>query len=286
MLYVPTRGGLNFSVNNQATPSLTPGTSITPGNNSFPAYAEILSDASVTEDCFGIFIRITGISVAATSKSALVNIGSDPTGGTSFATIIPNLLCSEAATSNATVPSDGIDYYFPLYIKSGTSLAAQGSVNNATVGTMRVYVKLFGGQEYAERQKWGFTVEQFGAVTASSKGTDLTPGNTGAEGTYVQMGSNLTNDYFWWQLGVGITQGTTTNLAYDWDLARGDGSSKQIMIPDESIVTGTSEATVKHLQALGCYERPATVGEGIYARGTCSGTANTGWSAIAYGMPV
>ena len=284
MYYVPPRGGYEFTVNNQATPSLTPGTSITPGNNTFPAYAEILPN--IAEDCYGIFIRTTGIGATGLSKNALLNIGCDVTGGTTFTTIISSLMVSNAATGAATLGATGVDYYFPLYIPAPSALAAQISVNNATVGTARVYVQLHGKPQYAERCKFGMKVDSFGAVAASSKGTDVTPGNTGAEGTWVALSGTLDNNYFWWQLGAGINNATITNLAYHWDIARGDGTTKNIIVENEMCITGTNENMSMPLSNVNDYQHEAGVGEIIYGRGTCSSTAGTSWSMMAYGVAI
>jgi hypothetical protein len=283
MLWVPAMGGFEWSISNQEGASLTPGTSITPGNNSFPTPTEILSDTVVTEDCYGIFIRFSGNAVAGASRNTLVNIGADPAGGTSFTTIIPNLMASEAITPVGTFPGMGYDYYFPLYIKAGTALSASASVNNATVGTLRCFVKLFGKPKRKDMLKYGMKVDSFGEVTASSKGTDITPGN-GAEGTYVQLGSNTTTNYFWWQCGFGIANSTITNVPYWLDLARGDGSNKQLIIQNEQFYAGTSESLSRNLWGDYGYQAEVPSGVGIYGRAWAGGSPVTGCSMMAYGV--
>jgi hypothetical protein len=283
MLWTMSDGGFRFVASNQDAPSLTPGTSITPGNNTYPAYAEILSDASVTEDCFGIFIRVTGINVSTTAKDAIFKIGIDTAGGTTFVDFISHLSASCAQSTATTVAAGCVDYYFPVFIPAGTAIAATCSVNNATVGTARVFIKLFGGVARRELLAYGHGVDSFGEVTGSSRGTTITPGTSGAAGTYVQMGSNTAKQYMWWQVGFGINNGTITNLAYWVDLAAGDATNKDIIISDEQYQAGTQEGLSGPRTYMN-YWREVPSGVGIYARASSSGTPVSGCSAIAHGV--
>ncbi len=60
-LLVPYGPGARFTADNWgANPSATPGTSITPGGSGAEGtYAEIISDTVVTEDIFGMSIRLS-----------------------------------------------------------------------------------------------------------------------------------------------------------------------------------------------------------------------------------
>src|SRR5690606_34323542 len=113
---------------------------VTPGNNTYGSYAEVISDSSVTSDAFGILININSVSVGSSARDAILTIGIDPAGGTTYTDFISDLLCSCAPTY--VRGSSGAWYYFPVFIKAGTSIAAKGSVNNSTVGTMHVNVQL------------------------------------------------------------------------------------------------------------------------------------------------
>ena len=280
MLWTPGNEFAAFYSNHSAASS-APGTSITPGNNTFPAYAEILSDTVVVEDCFGILVNINSNAVAAAARDTLVNVGSDPSGGTTFATIIANLMGSCAGAANA---GGGVFYYFPLYIKAGTALAAQASVNNATVGTLRVWVTLFAKPKRPDLLKVGSYVTSLGAVTASSRGTTVTPGATGAEGAYVSLGTP-TKDHWWWQTGIGVNDGTMNALALFADIAAGDATNKVLLQENNPFHSTSAEAInggYHNLLPLSYHEIAANVE--IWGRMSNSGANDAAYSMMAYGL--
>lgn len=281
MLWTPgTAFHAKFS--NQSVASANPGTSITPGNNTFPAYAEILSDTVVTEDCYGILININSNAVSAAARDTLVNIGADPAGGTSFSTIIADLMGSCAGAMNA---GGGMMYYFPLYIKNGTALAAQASVNNATVGTLRVWVTLFAKPQRPDLLKVGSYVTAVGAVEASSRGTTVTPGASGAEGSYASLGTP-TKDHWWWQSGIGVNDGTMNALSLFADIAAGDATNKVLLQENNPFHSTSAEAInggYNNLNPLVCYHEVPGSTE-IWGRISNSGANDAAYSMMAYGL--
>lgn len=252
------------------------GTSITPAENAYGSYTSILSAASITEDCYWIEVNINSNTVSAAARDALVTIGVDSSGGTSYVDLIPHLLGSNASYhgNNQT----GMNYSFPLFIKAGSQLAAKASVNNATVGTLRVSVKLYGAPSRPEAIWHGSAVEAVGVVTATSKGTDITAGTT-SEGSWTSLGTT-TGRCAYWQLGGGINNSATSNFQYHLDIATGDGSNKIPILQDVSFVTTTSEMC-SLFQGPGWMDVPA--GGTIYARAQCSSTGQT-ISVAAYGV--
>ena len=278
MLYTPNNDFLK-TFSNQTTPSLTPGTSITPGINTFPAYVEILSDTVVTEDCYGILITISNNSASGNARDTLLNIGRDPSGGTSFTTFISNLLCTDAANSGVGY----IRYYFPIWIKSGTALAAQASVNNGTVATLRVWVTLFAAPTHPELMRVGSYVTAIGAVTGTSRGTTVTPGTSGAEGTYVSLGTPSV-PHWWWQCGMGISDGSMSVGVQFADIAAGDGTNKILLLENIPFATNAAEVVAGVLTMAGCSKELAASIE-IWGRLSNSlATNDGGYSLAAYGL--
>lgn len=269
---------------NQDTPSVTPGTSITPGNNSFPAYAEILSDTVVVEDCYGIAINICSNAVSAAARDTLVTLGFDAAGGTSYTDTISNLLGSCATQYTiGTTGGVGIWYYFPLWIKAGTAIAAKASVNNATVGTLRVWIKLYAKPTRPDLLRVGSYVTTLGATTASSSGTAATPGVAGAEGSYVSIGTP-TVTHWYWECGMGINDSTMQLGVQFVDIAAGDATNKFILRENVIFVTSSTEAINKHLQVEDAY-RQVEASLAIYGRIANSLAANdTNHSLCAYGV--
>lgn len=259
-------------------PASTIGTSITPLQNSFSTYAEILSDTNVTKDCYGILINVNGGNVSTAAKDTLCTIGIDTAGGTSYVDLIPNLLvsCSWAYTA----APGGHWYYFPIYIPAGSAIAAKGSVNNAAPGTFRVAVWLFGAPADPASLRYGHGVEAIGITGASSSGTAVTAGGA-SEGSWTSLGTT-TRPCFAWQYGMGCNDGTMTALLYHADLSYGDGTNQVMIGQDKVYYAGATEQLGCGVYGPNYCAVPG--GSTIYGRLQCSGTADSALSMAAYGV--
>jgi hypothetical protein len=281
-LLVPNKSQFNYVTGNVLTTAPTGafGTSVVPGtSNAYSAYVEILSDANVTRDCYGIMICLNNASTSTASRNIIVTIGIDTAGGTSYVDLIPHLLAASAA-GFTTQSHAGHWYYFPIYIPAGSAIAAKAAVNNAGAGSLRVACWLFGAPSSKETLIYGHGVEAIGVTTASSSGTAVTPGNA-TEGSWTSLGTT-SKPCFAWQQGFGIANGTMTALVYNGDISYGNGTN-QIMI-DQDRVIGTTGA-----EAVSAQLRPAQicnvpVGGAIYGRLSCSSAPDTGISMAAYGV--
>lgn len=271
---------LSLIYTNQDAPSTTPGTSVTPGAaNAEGSWTEIASAASIAADIYALRLLISGGSSNNASKEHLLDLGIDPAGGTGFAQKIANILCG--SSSNAV--DSGRQYYFPFFIKAGSSVAVRIQGSNGTPGTVRVMAEFFGNPTQPPLIRAGVYSETIGAITNSS-GVGFTPGNTGAEGAWQSLGTTV-NPLWWWQLAVGIDQSATTALMYFMDLAYGDAGNKVFILRNHRVhFPGTAERTSSLLECSpSCYcDVPA--GATLYVRGSCSGTAVTGFNAVAIGI--
>lgn len=276
---IASHGGFGFHASNVSgsRPSSAWGTTITPGNNTFPAYAVILAAGSVTQNVYGISITLWGTNVGAQAKDCLVDIGVDVAGGTNWTTLIPALFASNI--QGVTV-GGGVTYYFPVYAPSGSSFAARASTNNATVGAVRVQIDVF-GSPLSGAARAGTTVTAVGATLASSSGTAVTPGGA-AEGSWTSVGT-IAADSWYFQLGVGCNNATQAALVYAWDVSPDNGST--FLIRDAMYATSTGEAMSPYNNAVQhINQRTISSGATLYARAQCSGTTDTGWSAIVYAV--
>lgn len=267
-----------WTSNNTGRPAAALGTSITPAQNTMGSYTQLLSGASVANDVFGIYVMINSNAVSAAARDTLVTVGVDPAGGTSYTDTINNLMgsCAGAATLG------GVWYYFPLWIRAGSSIAAKASVNNATVGTLRVYTQVFGLPTNPEAIKVGTYVDSFGITTGTSSGTTVTSGTT-SEGAWTALATSISRSCWWWQLGMGCNDTTMTALVYAADLASGDASNKRLVINDQLFLAGASESIVSLPMTTGC-EMDVSAGVNLYGRLQCSGTADSALSLAAYGV--
>lgn len=260
--------------------SSTFGASVTPGNNTYGSWATVLASGSVTDDVYAIEVIVHGIGVSGSATDSLTNIGVDPAGGTSFSVLIPDLLTSSAATIGLT-QTPGISFWFPVKIKAGSTIGAQGSINNATVGTQRVFVKLYCCPSRPDQVRSGSYVLSFGANAAASCGTAVTAGGA-SEGSYTQLGSSVADNglFFWVVASAPINQNTMANGAHCSDLALGDASNKRVIIADQ--IEGTDNSERRTAIMRGAWAK-AAVGDNVYTR--CqTGTAVTANSSIAYAV--
>jgi len=273
--------GWSFSSTGTTRPTAAWGTSVTPGNNTMGTYAQVLTAANVAKDVFGLGIQFNSNAVSAAARDTLVDIGVDAAGGSSYTVLIPTLSASSAAPAIGAFGS-GLKYFFPIYIKAGSTVAVRASVNNATVGTLRCGLRIFGAPRDLRNVTVGTKVIAYGVTTATSTLTAVTPGTT-SEGTWTSLGTVATGDTPWyWQYGVGVNQGTITATAYSGDLGIGDGSNKAIVGEDRVWQGTTTEQWYDNGGSEGYYQ--AAAGDTIYGRLQCSGTAITGLSMGAWGM--
>lgn len=258
-------------------PSITAqGVTLTPGNNTYPAYTEIMSDTLVTDEAFLIDICFNGGNTITANRDMIVTIGFDFSGGTTYTDMeINHLLASCAAPLGAG--NVGYWYRFPLRIPAGTSIAAKASVNNATVGQVSVYCVLYGKPSRPELVRAGTFVRTYGAVTGSSKGTTITPGTT-SEGAWTDLGT-LADDIWAWEFGYGTDDATISSAAVFVDI--GVGSTQKVVIPNALIGLNTTEAISK---PLALFNGDAKSGEHVHGRAQTSTAVDTTVSLIAYGV--
>ena len=284
MLWTPRgRGAFGWTFSSTGATRLAAawGTTITPGNNTYGAYTQILSAANVAKDVMGIEVHVNSNAVSATARDTILTIGVDPAGGTTYADVIPHLLVSSA--SPVMVLGGGISYFFPIFIKAGSTVAAKASVNNATVGTLSCSLRVLGAPRDRTNMRVGTKVIPYGIATATSTGTAVTPGTT-AEGTATALGTIGASDRPWfWQYGVGVNNGTITAVGYSGDLLIGSAGAKATICEDRVWMgTTTEQWSDDGLSYDGSYQ--GAPGDILYGRLQASGTAITGLSMAAYGV--
>lgn len=263
--------------NTTARPSSSMGTSVTPAQNAFGSWTQVLAAASVTQNVRGVLVTFTNTNVSGQAKDCVVDIGVDPAGGTSYTTLIPALF---ASNTPGVTSEPGTSYYFPVAIASGSSIAARASVNNATVGTVRVQITVFGSPTVST--KAGTAVQAVGFTAASSSGTAVTPGQA-AEGSWTTVGT-LDAESWFFQLGVGINTGTATGGLLSFDAAEGDGNT--MLVQDSLWLSTAGEVLMQANAAANIHQVQRTIAAGstIKVRGQCSGVPDAAWSAIVYAV--
>jgi hypothetical protein len=240
----------------------------------------LIAGASVTEDCYQIDIVFGGGSTAGAQRTFLADILIDPAGGTSWSTLIPNLLVLGPHHSFG-----GYHYSFPLFIKAGTSIGFQHQCNAATQA-LRCAIVLLGKPTRPELLKYGHKVEAIGANTTSTIGVSVTPGSSNDKGSYASLGT-ASNSNFYWQIGTAMADATAgTSYQYVFDLALGDATNKRLAIINSYLLNeNTEDAARPNWSGAVMPYKQGIAGEEVYARCAASFTSwDSGICATAYGV--
>jgi hypothetical protein len=242
-------------------------------------YQQIFSGAAVTNDVYGIRISGNLLGVNAETRMVLFDVATDPAGGTSYGVVIANL----GMMPTQTFMGGAWSYFFPLFIKAGSSIAIRAQCGTGSVSP-QFRVWLYCKPTRPEIWRCGSYVDTFGATTASTTGTAVTPGTTN-DGSWTSLGTTSRPVWYWQACFLIDNSSTTNNLVYDCDVGAGDVTNKDVVIQGLSYY-GTSSETVIPLAYPSLNEcvHEAPTSTGVYGRSQCSGTANTGTSMIAYAL--
>lgn len=260
----------NWGVN----PSATPGTSVIPGaSNVEGAWTQIASGANIAQDCYWVYFQVFAGSSTGAIKNHLLDIGIDPAGGTSYTAFLSNL---DVGETPSLAQAGNREYLFPIYIKSGSSVAVRVQGSNATAGTVRIAARFYGHPLYPNTVPVGTFAQTLGTIT-NSQGPTVTPGNA-ADGTWLDLGA-LTRDMFWFQLGYGIDSITITAEYTYFEVAYGDATNKiTIMKVMHGGTTAETCGMAMQTSMLACAAyQPAPAGANIYVRARCQNAPDTGY---------
>ncbi len=264
--------------------SAAAGVAVTPGNNAYGSYVQLISGATLTEDAFGIELHLVAVAVSGSARDCMVKLAVDPAGGTSFAgnDIGVDIACSCASAIAAN--GVGISYFFPIRFRAGSSIGVAMSVNNATVGTGSAYCRLPWKPTHPELvPRTGTAIRTYGSVPASSSGTTITPNSAGGKSAFVQLGTIAAGDFPWaWSLGVCCNNAVMSNNPSAWDLALGSSTTvNRVIVLDDLVAVSASETLTR---VASCVYAQGNPGDLVLARAGGPAASPTGMSAAAYGV--
>lgn len=258
----------NYVDNLPTIPGTVYGTTVTPGTSSADgAVATLLS--TLAFDVHYLVVGFTGFSASGVAHYCLSSLVIDPAGGTAWKQFIDYLVCGFTANQAALIPYT-LFYHFPVFIKAGTSIGCKARTSH-TVGptSPRVVIYAYGNPSRPDAWWCGSGVETLGVIPASSTGTSITPGNTGAFGTWATMGTSSAR-YGALQWGLNGTDSIAENLQYYFQV--GYNNMPIPAVPTMSAVTNASEYSLySYLYGPNWVDIPS--GTDFKIRGTCSGTA-------------
>lgn len=238
----------------------------------------------ITNDCYAVSIGFSGANGNGTNRRNLVDLLIDPNAGVGNAGSAWSIIINNLHVNMASTVAGMIWYYFPLYLKAGTAIGTSNQSITAGTSALRVVVMVYGKPSRPELIKYGTKVQTYGAVTATTQGTTITPGNT-VMGTNTASLGTSTFDQWWWQCGMSYEETSLSSSQCAWmDILAGDGSNNVLCAESIMQNTDTTERGGKHAFGTKFPIRNIKNGSNIYMRAAASAASPTGPTAIAYGL--
>ena len=194
------------------------------GTGSKAAYQQVLP--AVGAAMVGLWLTVYKTGASATDTSAVLDIATDPAGGTAYAVVIADVLVGNADDHNAGVGrGGGRMYFFPIDIPSGATVAVRGQTIRGTAQNASIIVRVAGG----------VTGTPYGAATFTTLGVTTVNGTTVAAGSGVTWSAWTTivastaADYQSLVLGIQGQPGTQTaflRAAYQVQVGTGAAASE------------------------------------------------------------
>lgn len=284
MLWTPT-SHFNWAVDNFGATYSDAGIGInSPGHanaNTKGANTNMLN--GIAEDAYGIAIGFSGGNTAGASRRNLVDILIDPAagvgnGGSSWAVLINNLYCA-----GASLVGGGYWYYFPLYLNAGTAIGSANQSLTASTSALRVCIRVFGKPTKPELVKCGCKVETFGAVTATTTGTAITPG-TAAMGSWTSAIATTSNDLWWWQAGIGHADANMSDGGLILDVGAGGASNELVCAENIPVWWNNAEQYGKGAMGSKPPLRYVPSGLSVYARAAGTASPESTTTVVVYGV--
>jgi hypothetical protein len=263
-------------------PAVNFGTNFTAGANRTDG-ATVAVLTAIPHEVHYLVIAVAGVFVSNGFGLGCLDVRIDRAGGTSWASadLISNLICGYHTTLVAGTVGPNIYYHFPLRIPSGSSLGVRAyTAHTSDITTGQVAMWAFGNPSHPDAWWCGTKVETLGIVDGTDDGTSVTPGNSGAFGSWTSIGSTTSARYGALQVGVGGSDSSSLAVGYYWQV--GIGSSQIAGTPNFFCCADTTERIARTGFAMPIFcDIPAS--SQMQLRATCSGTAEA-YKAAVYGV--
>ena len=176
--------------------------------------------SALTHDCHYIVIGVCGHNSSTANAKGCIDIMVDPAGGTSWSELIADLAFGHTADVVAGTNLFQRYYHFPLYIKSGSSLGFRNRVLVDTSSGPFIGIWCYGEPSRPDMWWCGQKVETLGISGLTNYGVNVTPGATGAWGSWTNIGAS-TQPYGSVQLGIHGSDGAVLAQGYFWEIGYG-----------------------------------------------------------------
>lgn len=187
MLWTPSKGALLYEHTHGDSGTAGPGVLVQTGGTSATKGTPVELIAATAFDSYLVHVVVSQYGISTGTSRLCVDI---LTGAATEEVLIADLLCGFVGGLLATDPGPA-QYMIPIYIPAGTRLSAQAAGDRTTTNC-RVSVQLYGGAGYPPFPV-GQRVVTYGIGTVPG-GTNVTPGASGAEGSWTQITASTTED--------------------------------------------------------------------------------------------
>jgi hypothetical protein len=224
--------------------------------------------ASTGFEAQAIQVTFNNTSTSATDTSTLIDVMIGA--AASEEVLIPDLLAGwgNSVTTNGF---GGRSYFFPLHVPSASRLSIRPQ-NAQASQTGRVIIHLWGGPSIPGVWWCGSNVTAYGITAATSRGTAVTGGNSGAEGSWTNMGTT-SDTHFAWCIGAQGTGSTTINSSvYTVDFGQGIATEEPVM---EQMILGCASTEYTCGPSPGFIWAQIDNGRRLDIRTSCSGTSES-----------
>ncbi len=232
------------------------------------AWVQLLS--ALAFDGYFLQVSIRGTRASATDTSALLDIGVDPAGGTSYTVVVPNI----AAGSRVDVINSNpifADFSIPVYIPSGSTVAARIQSVITTI-TAEVAVVVEGGHPTGNPIPVQGLVVDYGTNTSASTVVGLTNASANVEGAWTQIVASTTHPHRGLSVGLQLISAFAANAFNLIDIGIGASSSEVALIEDIALLTSSFEQIKGTFPSGVWIERPIPEGSRLSARAQSSTT--------------
>jgi hypothetical protein len=201
----------------------TVGTSVTTGGTSTAKGTPAELIASTSFDSYWVKIVASNIAASAVASDGAMDI---LIGAATEDILIPDLLFGYCGMNTGTNTPFAKTWDFPLYVPAGSRIACQAA-SLRTSTAFYVGIILYGGNG-SPPFRVGSRVTTYGMGTVPN-GTAITPGVTGAEGSWTQITASTSESHFCLVPSFQMTNDGTTNARnYFVDIGTGSATEEEI----------------------------------------------------------
>lgn len=276
MLWIPQKGKLRVEHNTGTVGTATPGTSVTTGGTASTKGTPAQLIASTSFDTYWMTVIASNYGNATTASQGCLDI---LIGAATEEVLIPNLLMGYCGSIAAT----GLGpkrWDFPLYVPAGSRLAAQAA-GARTSTALRVWIFLYGGT-VSPGFRVGTSVTTYGISTVPD-GTAITPGASGAEGSFTQITASTLREHFALTPSFQVTGDTTINQrAFAVDLGVGAATESEVL-QSAWFLTDSGEFMSGPVNNMPAFADVPS-GTRLTMRASCSGALDGGYNGAIHAV--